>query len=92
MLIGLLHQALPLRTQGLHICFPARKSVTTLVLPALLWLLGASLRQRLRCHYGYPSELKQALSEYLIGAECLPEAFGGTFAKWDQWVRERRTA
>ena len=89
----MLQNALPIKTIAIHMCFPARKSVTTLVLPALLWLFGPNLRQRLQCHYGYPSELQRDLSEYRIPEHCLPAALGGTYSldQWRKWVRENRS-
>jgi hypothetical protein len=92
LLLELLRDCLPLRIRAVHICFPAIKSVGKLFLPAILWLMGRSMRRRTLIHAGCVDELLLDLQEFGMTKKGIPEDFGGAYGAqgFKEWVEERR--
>jgi hypothetical protein len=92
LLVELVRDCLPIKIRGVHICFPAIKSVGKLFLPTKLWLMGRSLRRRTLMHSGCADELLIDLEEFGMLKEGIPDDFGGAYGARDfeEWVEERR--
>jgi hypothetical protein len=89
--VQILAEALPIRWQALHVCFPARKSVVQIMLPILRYVIGKDMRHRLVLHHGSPSEICVRLQDYSILPSGIPVALGGTFAvsSFQAWMDQQ---
>jgi hypothetical protein len=83
---------LPIRLVAYHLVVSVSSmlSMTKLVLPYALWLMGPDLRSRLVQHNDSSNkDLVQSFANY--GITELPLAAGGTFRfDGEAWLRERR--
>lgn len=76
----------------MHVTYPALKAEAKLYLPHSLWIMGATMRERVRILSGCPNELVIDLMQFHLERYGIPEELGGGFGLPQvlEWLHKRR--
>ena len=86
-------ECMPVRTAGLHFCFPGMDPFTSKTAAAIMIQMGKYLRMRSRVHGGSITEINYNLMSFGIPVDCIPIRSSGEVKTKNhlQWIESRLT-